>query len=198
MIKIRGGKYLHRLLKQPPLEITRSTKDVCKEGMFNSLGNITNYSFLDLFGGSGSIGIEAYSRGANPVYINDKNREAYKVILDNLKSLGISDIKTFNLDYKVFLKALQDKDIRFDIIFLDPPYKMIINDEFIDEILSYNILQKNGIIIAETDYDISPILVEKYQVKILKYGRSKINILRTKLWKLQYTQGVLTLLQMVT
>ena len=175
MIKIRGGKYLHRLLKQPPLEITRSTKDVCKEGMFNSLGNITNYSFLDLFGGSGSIGIEA-----------------------NLKSLGISDIKTFNLDYKVFLKTLQDKDIKFDIIFLDPPYKMIIDDEFIDEILSYDILQKNGLIIAETDYDISPILVEKYQVKILKYGRSKINILRTKIWKLQYTQGVLTLLQMDT
>ena len=169
MIKIRGGKYLHRLLKQPPLEITRSTKDVCKEGMFN------------LFGGSGSIGIEAYSRGANPVYINDKNREAYKVILDNLISLGISDIKTFNLDYKVFLKSLQDKDIKFDIIFLDPPYKMIIDEAFIDEILSYDILQKNGIIIAETDYDISPILVEKYQVKILKYGRSKINILRTNL-----------------
>ena len=74
MIKIRGGKYLHRQLKQPPLEITRSTKDVCKEGMFNSLGNIFNYSFLDLFGGSGSIGIEAYSRGANPVYINLSGR----------------------------------------------------------------------------------------------------------------------------
>lgn len=58
---------------------------------------------------------------------------------------------------------------------------MIIDDVFIDEILSYDVLQKNGIIIAETDYDISPILVEKYQVKILKYGRSKINILRTKL-----------------
>ena len=183
MIKIRGGKYLHRVLKQPPLEITRSTKDVCKEGMFNSLGNIFNYSFLDLFGGSGSIGIEAYSRGASPVYINDKNRDAYKIILGNLKSLNITDIKTSNLDYKILLKNCQEKEIKFDIIFLDPPYKMIIDEDFINEVLSYNILQKNGIIIAETDYDISPVLIEKYQVKILKYGRSKINIIRNILWK---------------
>ena len=180
MIKIRGGKYLHRQLKQPSLEITRSTKDVCKEGMFNSLGNIFDYSFLDLFGGSGSIGIEAYSRGANPVYINDKNKEAYKIILENLKSLSITDIKIFNLDYLNMLSLLKDRNIKFDIIFLDPPYKMEINDEFINNILSFDILEKNGIIIAETDYDLSPILIEKYNVKILKYGRSKINILRKK------------------
>ena len=197
MIKIRGGKYLHRQLKQPPLEITRSTKDVCKEGMFNSLGNIFNYSFLDLFGGSGSIGIEAYSRGANPVYINDKNKEAYKIILENLKSLSITDIKIFNLDYLNMLSLLKDRNIKFDIIFLDPPYKMEINDEFINNILSFNILEKNGIIIAETDYDLSPILIEKYQVKILKYGRSKINILRKKSWKLLYILEVLIQLQMV-
>ena len=183
MIKIRGGKYLHRVLKQPPLEITRSTKDVCKEGMFNSLGNITNHSFLDLFGGSGSIGIEAYSRGANPVYINDKNKEAYKIILENLNSLKITDIKTSNLDYKFLLKMLHDKGIKFDIIFLDPPYKMIIDENFINEILSYDIIEKNGVIIAETDYEISSVLIEKYQVKILKYGRSKINFLRNRIWK---------------
>lgn len=197
MIKIRGGKYLHRQLKQPSLEITRSTKDVCKEGMFNSLGNIFNYSFLDLFGGSGSIGIEAYSRGANPVYINDKNKEAYKIILENLKSLSITDIKIFNLDYLNLLSLLKDRNIKFDIIFLDPPYKMEINDEFINNILSFDILEKNGIIIAETDYDLSPILIEKYQVKILKYGRSKINILREKSWKLLYILEVLIQLQMV-
>ena len=148
--------------------------------MFNSLGNIFNYSFLDLFGGSGSIGIEAYSRGANPVYINDKNKEAYKIILENLKSLSITDIKIFNLDYLNMLSLLKDRNIKFDIIFLDPPYKMEINDEFINNILSFDILEKNGIIIAETDYDLSPILIEKYNVKILKYGRSKINILRKK------------------
>ena len=148
--------------------------------MFNSLGNIFNYSFLDLFGGSGSIGIEAYSRGANPVYINDKNKEAYKIIIENLKSLSITDIKIFNLDYLNMLSLLKDRNIKFDIIFLDPPYKMEINDEFINNILSFDILEKNGIIIAETDYDLSPILIEKYNVKILKYGRSKINILRKK------------------
>ena len=165
--------------------------------MFNSLGNIFDYSFLDLFGGSGSIGIEAYSRGANPVYINDKNKEAYKIILENLKSLSITDIKIFNLDYLNMLSLLKDRNIKFDIIFLDPPYKMEINGEFINNILSFDILEKNGIIIAETDYDLSPILIEKYNVKILKYGRSKINILRKKSWKLLYILEVLIQLQMV-
>ena len=183
MIKIRGGKYLHRVLKQPPLEITRSTKDVCKEGMFNSLGNIANYSFLDLFGGSGSIGIEAYSRGASPVYINDINREAFKIIKENLNSLNITDIKIFNLDYKTLLAKLKDNNIKFDIIFLDPPYKMIINEEFLNEIIGYNIVNENSIIIAETDYDLDIKIIEKYQVKILKYGRSKINIIRKSIWK---------------
>lgn len=183
MIKIRGGKYLHRVLKQPPLEITRSTKDVCKEGMFNSLGNIYSCSFLDLFGGSGSIGIEAYSRGANPVFINEKNKQAFNIIKENLNSLSINEIKTFNLDYKDFLNKAKKDGLKFDMIFLDPPYKMTINDEFINEILSYDILCENAIIIAETDYELEPILFEKYQIKILKYGRSKINFLRKKIWK---------------
>ena len=183
MIKIRGGKYLHRQLKQPPLEITRATKDVCKEGMFNSLRNIFNYSFLDLFGGSGSIGIEAYSRGANPVYINDFNKEAFSIIKENLNNLKIDEIKLTNLDYKECLNKLRNENIKIDIIFLDPPYKLEINEEFINEIKSYEILSENAIIIAETDYELSSQILENYKVKILKYGRSKINIIREKIWK---------------
>lgn len=178
MIKIRGGKYLHRQLKQPPLEITRSTKDVCKEGMFNSLGNIYDLSFLDLFGGSGSIGIEAYSRGANPVYINEKNTVPSKIIKENLETLKITDINLTNMDYLDCLNYYSKKGITFDIIFLDPPYKMIIDNDFISKVLSFNVAHKNTILIVETDYELDDKIFENFKVKILKYGRSKINFLR--------------------
>lgn len=178
MIRVVGGKFKRRVLEQPDSSITRPTKDIAKEGLFSSLGDINNKSFLDLFSGSGAISIEAYSRGASPVYLNEKNRDALKVINSNLDKLGITDIKVLNKDYKDALAYLSSKQITFDIIFLDPPYKMIIDESFINAILLYNILNKDGIIVAETDYDIDKNLVEKYNVKILKYGRSLMNIIR--------------------
>ena len=179
MIRVVGGKYKRRQLDQPPSSITRPTKDVAKEGLFSSLGDISKCSFLDLFSGSGAIGIEAYSRGANPVYLNEMNKEALNVIKSNLNKLDISDdVKVINKDYKDALKHFESNKFTFDIIFLDPPYKLLIDEEFINSILSYNILNKDGMIIAETDYNLENKLLEKYNVKILKYGRSLMNIIR--------------------
>ena len=104
MLKIRGGKYLHRVIEQPDMSITRPTKDSAKEGIFNSLGSLRGLSFLDLFSGSGQMAIEAISRGAEKVVANDINRSAYNIIQGNLKKLGINEIKTYNLDYKNCLK----------------------------------------------------------------------------------------------
>ena len=96
MIRIRGGKYLHRVINQPDLSITRATKDSAKEGIFSSLGSLNGLSFLDLFSGSGQMAIEALSRGAKEVSLNDKNRDAFKIIMNNLKSLGINDIPSIS------------------------------------------------------------------------------------------------------
>ncbi len=184
MINIRGGKFLHRKLEQPSLEITRSTKDICKEGMFNSLGReIINSSFLDLFAGSGQIGIEAYSRGAKNVVLNDKNKEPYKIIRNNLDKLGIDDILVTNYDYLECLERLKNKEYKFDIIFLDPPYKMILDLEFINKINSYNLLNENGTIVLETDYELDKKLFECFNIRRLKYGRSSIYILRKMKWE---------------
>ena len=109
MLKIRGGKYLHRVIEQPDMSITRPTKDSAKEGIFNSLGLLSGLSFLDLFSGSGQMAIEAISRGAEKVVANDLNRSAYDIIQKNLKKLGINEIKTYNLDYKNCLKRLSEK-----------------------------------------------------------------------------------------
>lgn len=178
MIRVVSGTYKRRILKQPDLSITRPTKDVAKEGLFSSLGDIKGLTFLDLFSGSGSIGIEAYSRGAKKVYLNDKNEEAIKVIKSNLSSLNINDINVTKLDYESALKFYSNKNITFDIIFLDPPYKMIIDLEFIKKVLSYNILNKEGIIIVETDYPLDTNISLNYEVKVLKYGRSLMNVIR--------------------
>ena len=178
MIRVVSGTYKRRILKQPDASITRPTKDVAKEGLFSSLGDIKGLTFLDLFSGSGAIGIEAYSRGATRVYLNDKNDESIKVIKDNLSSLKINDIVVTKLDYEVALKSYASKNIKFDIIFLDPPYKMIIDLEFIKKILSYNILNKDALIVIETDYPLEESINETFDVKVLKYGRSLMNILR--------------------
>lgn len=178
MIRVVGGTLKRRVLKQPDLSITRPTKDVAKEGLFNSLGDIKGITFLDLFSGSGSIGIEAYSRGAKAVYLNDKSDEAIKVIRSNLEALNIKDITLTRYDYETALKSYANKNIKFDIIFLDPPYKMIIDMGFVKKILSYNILNKEGIIIIETDYPLDQTILENYQVKLLKYGRSLMHVVR--------------------
>lgn len=180
MIRIRGGKYLHRVINQPDLSITRATKDSAKEGIFSSLGSLNGLSFLDLFSGSGQMAIEALSRGAKEVSLNDKNRDAFKIIMNNLKSLGINEIETYNLDYKDCLNALSKKDKKFDIIFLDPPYKLTIDKNFIDLLLSYNILNQNYRIVIEADYELDPKLFEIFSIKTLKYGRSLMYVLRSK------------------
>ena len=182
MLRVIGGKYRHRKLEQPPLEITRSTKDSAKEGLFNSLGlRINDSSFLDLFSGSGAIGIEAYSRGAKNVYLNDASSVAFKIIKSNLKSLDINDIQVTNLDYKEALNKFINRKINFDIIFLDPPYKLIIDLNFIEFLKNSGLLKGNWLIIIESDKDLDNDISLNYDVKKLKYGKSIMYIIKGKL-----------------
>lgn len=180
MIRIIGGKYRHRVLKQPSLDTTRCTKDSVREGLFSSLGDSVKDSlFLDLFGGSGACGIEAYSRGADKVYINELDKEAYKIIKENLNSLNIEDINLINKDYLDALSILKQKELAFNIVFLDPPYKMHFDFNCIELLKSYNILKGNHIIILETDYKLDYQEVVDYKINELKYGKTYVYILRS-------------------
>ena len=181
MIRIVGGKYRHRVLDQPSLEITRCSKDSVKEGLFSSLGNdVENKVFLDLFAGSGGVGIESYSRKAKKVYLNDKNKEPINVIKNNLKKLDINDIVVTNFDYFKALEYYKQNNIIFDIVFLDPPYKMEFDFNVISLLKSYNILSDNHIIIIERDSKINDTNLLNYKVKELKYGKTYIYILRSE------------------
>ena len=180
MIRIIGGLYKHRLINQPPLEITRCTKDIAKEGLFNSLGGIGDKSFLDLFSGSGAIGIEAFSRGAKPVYLNEINREAKRTIMRNLMGLGISEIEVLNLEALKCIDELSKKEITFDIIFLDPPYKFKIGNNYLINMLDKNIATTKTWFIIESDYLLDENEFLEFNIKVLKYGRTYMNILKRK------------------
>lgn len=177
MLRVVGGEFKRRKLDQPPLEITRPTKDIAKEGLFNSLGDIEGLSFLDCFGGSGAMGIEARSRQAKDVTIIEKSKEAYRVILKNINSIGINDIKVINDD---FYKAIKRLKSSFDIIFIDPPYKMEINDEFIHTLISYGLTKEDTRIIIERDTILDSNLFNEFDIKELKYGKSFLYILKKR------------------
>jgi 16S rRNA (guanine966-N2)-methyltransferase len=181
MIRIVGGEYRHRTLNQPDLETTRCTKDSVKEGFFSSLGSAIDGSiFLDLFSGSGAIGIEAYSRGAKSVYLVEKDKRAQQVIKGNLSSLKITGINLFCGDYEDALTQFEKDGIQFNIVFLDPPYKMEMNKEFINHLQRCHILLPKHIIIMEKDNRIETSEFDEYNIKELKYGKTFVYILRSK------------------
>ena len=172
-MRIISGKYKRKQLKGFNIVGTRPTMDRVKESMFAMIQNqITNSICLDLFAGSGALGIEAISMGAKECYFVDNNKEAIKVINDNLK--GIKE-KTFvlNKDYKTTLKYFKTKQITFDLIILDPPYQTQDILSIIKQIDKYNLLKEDGLIIVETTLE----LIDYYPcVKTKKIGDKLIKI----------------------
>lgn len=132
---------------------TRPTLDRVKESLFNIISNkIEDSLILDLFTGSGAIGIEFLSRGCKKAYMCDKSHDAIKYVVDNLKKTKLNENAIVIVkDYKQCLKELNEKKLKFDIIFLDPPYDLNISKDAIKLILEYELLNENGIIIIETD-----------------------------------------------
>ena len=174
MLRVIGGEFKRRKLEQPSLDTTRPTKDIAKEGLFNSLGDILGLSFLDCFGGSGAMGIEARSRGAKDVTIIEQDKKAYEIICKNVSNLGIEDIKVIREDFFIAIKRLRKQ---FDLIFIDPPYKLIIDEEFINKLYDLNLVGKDTKIIIERDTDLPDQLFKDFKIKELKYGRSYLYIL---------------------
>lgn len=165
---------------------TRPTLDRVKESLFNMIQNrIDGSMVLDLFAGSGAIGIEFISRGCQKVYFCDKSKQAVKMIEKNLtrtKFLDKSEI--FNEDYINVLTKLSNKKIKFDFVYIDPPYKNNLAADSIAKILTLDLLKKDGSIIVETDEkerdlkEIEKLQVEVYDLR--KYGRAWLIFLNRK------------------
>ena len=125
MLRIIAGKYRHLKINAPDTENTRPTTDRVREALMSALGDkIENATVLDLFAGSGALGLESLSRGAKKVVFCDNSMLAIKTIKQNLFSLKEKNVKILCAHYEKALKILKEEGWKFDVIFLDPPYKM--------------------------------------------------------------------------
>lgn len=156
---------------------TRPTADRVKEAMFNLIQfDIQGGKVLDLFSGSGALGLEAASRGAEFVYLIEKNNECHKVIIRNIEKMKMEDsVKLIKSDVFVGMSRLNEK---FDIIILDPPYGKDLVVEVIKHIENSGILSDKGLIVAEHSVDdIIPETLGKFSIfKQKKYGKIMVSI----------------------
>ena len=176
MIRITGGKNRSRKLFIPENNLTKPTMDKVRAAVFNALTNdIKGKDVLDLFSGSGSFGFEALSRDAKSVTLVDKEKEAITAIKKNAEMLKETNIKVFQSDVTSFLES---KNGQFDLVFVDPPYKLDIYQNVLDLLEKNAYLKNDAIIVLESEKELS-INEEKYKkVKLYNYGLAKIYILR--------------------
>lgn len=179
-MKIISGKYKGRVLEGFDIAGTRPTMDRVKESLFAMIQSyLEDATVLDLFAGSGNLGIEALSEGAQEIYLVDKNKKACQVIKRNINKIGIEASDIFCGDYKSALEKYQEQSIKFDIIFLDPPYQTDLVKKSMEVIEKYELLSKNGIIVAESNTLDKIICSDKLEiVKSKKYGDKVVAILK--------------------
>lgn len=178
-MRIIAGKYKGKVLKEFELNSTRPTADLVRGAIFNIIGtNIQNARFLDLFAGTGAMGIEAISRGASQVVFVDKNDDAIKLIKTNLKLLKDENYLVLNNDFFEALKQFDNQNLDFDYIFIDPPYSTDCAEKSFKIIYKYSLLKKTGLIIWEHDESKLELLKYFNDSKITrKYGRKYVTIM---------------------
>ena len=152
MLRIIGGKYRHLQIKTPDVDSTRPTTDKVREALMSALAfSIPGKDVLDLFAGSGALGLESLSRGANSCVFVDSNIHSFKVIKENIKNLKITEkTEEYLQDYKTFLN--NNKNKKFGLVLLDPPYKMKeVYDEIVDFLFENDMLTEDAVIVKECD-----------------------------------------------
>ena len=161
---------------------TRPTLDRVKESLFNIIQNdIEDSTVLDLFSGSGAIGLEFLSRGAKRAVLCDSSKDAIKIIKQNVQKTHFEEkVEIYNMEFTKLVERLQNQ--KFDIIYIDPPYATDFIKISLEKIIEYKLVNENTKIIVETD-DETRILnqIEKMDVEITdkrKYGRATIIFLK--------------------
>ena len=172
-MRVITGTARGRRLATPANNDIRPTTDNVKESIFNIIQfDIEGRRVLDLFAGTGQLGIECLSRGAESAVFVDQSREAVKLVRDNLKTCNLNGT-VIQMDSLSFLKSCG----KFDLIFIDPPYDSPVYDEVLKTINLVDILSDGGIIICETARDRQlPVLQPPYRlVREYIYGKVKLS-----------------------
>lgn len=162
---------------------TRPTLDRIKESLFSIIqSKIPESIVLDLFAGSGALGLETLSRGASFCVFCDHSKKASNIVKQNIEKTNFIDkSKLYTADYKTCINQLKHENSKFDIIFLDPPYDSNLINQSVNKIIENNLLSENGIIVAETDNDtviedLKQLNIDTYDIR--KYGRVKVLLLK--------------------
>lgn len=178
-MRVITGKARGVQLKTPDGMLTRPTADRIKEALFSIINfEIPGADVLDLFGGTGQLGIEALSRGAKSAVFVDSREDACKLIRENLKRTKLEkESKVIRSDYLDYLKRCRES---FDIILLDPPYAEVFLENALKRITEIDILRTNGIIVTERPLEKElPWEFEGYtRSKDYKYGKILLTIYR--------------------
>ncbi|WP_442599381.1 16S rRNA (guanine(966)-N(2))-methyltransferase RsmD [Neobacillus sp. D3-1R] len=155
-MRVVSGKCKGRSLKAVPGSSTRPTTDKVKEAIFNMVGPYFEEGIgLDLFAGSGGLGIEALSRGLDKVIFVDRDPKAFQIIKENITACDLNDkVEVYRNDSERALKAILKREIKFDFIFLDPPYKMQQLVKLLETIEKEKMLNSNGVIVCEHSSEI--------------------------------------------
>lgn len=184
ILRVIAGKYRGRKLISPDGQEIRPTTDRVKENVFNLISlKLPGSNFLDLFAGSGGIGIEAISRGSEKTVFVDKSQISIACLKENLEKLKVNEghiiycEDSFNI-----ISKLEVQNEKFDIIYLDPPYKTGIYQEAIKKIAEADILSEDGIVVSEHSVeDVFSELPESFiLLKEKKYGSIVVSIYKRK------------------
>lgn len=175
-MRVVSGKYRGKVLKAPTSKHIRPTGDKVKQALFTKLQFFVDGAVVvDLFCGSGALGIEAISHGASFVYFVDKNKESLALTKKNLTGIT-EDYKVFNCDYSVALKTI---DKKVDLFILDPPYASGVYEDALSLIKKYNLLNKDGIIVCEHPNELQ-IKSDFEEFDKKRYGTVTLTFLREK------------------
>lgn len=175
-MKVISGKYKGRNLLGYEINGTRPTMDRVKESLFAIIQNkLEGSDCLDLFAGSGNLGIEALSQGAIRCVFVDHSKMAVKVIKENISKLNILEhCEIYQDDFMNILARLSGR--RFDIIFLDPPYNTDYIEKALMQIRKYRLLKDDAYLVLESNAEQKVIIEDYFLLKLKKYGDKYIGV----------------------
>ena len=181
-MRIISGKARGKKILSPATLETRPTLDRVKESIFNIIQSyVPDAVVVDVFAGTGSLGLEAASRGAKECYLVDKSPVTYPLLKKNIEDLKFEDTCTsLNMDAYMALKSLNAKGKVFDLIFIDPPYLLNLIPEAMRIIDENNMLHEDGVIVSKIDIT-EDIYEGSKNIKLFrskKYGKTIVNLYR--------------------
>lgn len=177
-MRIISGKYRGTVIPSPKEEIVKPTLDRVKENIFNIIQfKVQNAVCLDLFCGSGALGLECISRGAERVFFVDNNKQNIANLKKFNEKLKIENSTLLTSDFYDALKSFSNNNLKFDIIFLDPPYESNLAEVSLQKIFKFGLLSPTGVVVWEHPTNSEQ---SKFKTKIKDtriYGKVQIDFL---------------------